>query len=119
MNRRFAIRGRLAAVVFSFLFVPGSMLIAAEPADDPRIVLTARDVDASNAKVSAAYNALVAMWTKEFRDAGVEFAPPRLAAYRGVVRTRSCGVLQPSNAVYCQRANAIYFDDVFVAAQAK
>jgi uncharacterized protein len=119
MNRRFAIRGRLVAAVLSSLLMPGSTLFAADPADDPRIVLTARDVDASNAKVSAAYNALVAMWTKEFRNAGVEFAPPRLAAYRGAVRTRSCGVILPSNAQYCERANAIYFDDVFVAAQAK
>jgi predicted metalloprotease len=34
------------------------------------------------------------------------------------VRT-ACGVVGPGNAAYCPRANAIYYDEIFLAAQAK
>jgi predicted metalloprotease len=38
--------------------------------------------------------------------------------YRSPIRT-ACGVMTPSNAGYCPVDNTIYFDDIFVAAQAK
>jgi predicted metalloprotease len=80
--------------------------------------VTAEEVAASNAKVGMAYNALVAMWADDFAQRGVRFAPPGLVRYRGAVRT-SCGVMGGNNAAYCTTRNTIYFDDVFVARQAK
>ena len=76
------------------------------------------DVAASNAKISAAYNALVNMWSADFKQLGAEFAPPALLRYRGAVRT-ACGVMGGNNAEYCPTLNAIYFDEVFVARQAQ
>ena len=90
--------------------------------DDPRgsrpVTVTASDVDASNKEAAAAFNSLVAMWDGEFKRIGERFHAPRLARYRGATRS-ACGVLPASNAVYCDRANAIYFDDVFLAGEAK
>lgn len=80
--------------------------------------VTEQDVAASNAKVVMAYNALVAMWGDDFAQRGVRFAPPALVRYRGAVRT-TCGVMNGNNAAYCMARNTIYFDDVFVARQAK
>jgi predicted metalloprotease len=80
--------------------------------------VTEQDVAASNAKVVMAYNALVAMWGDDFAQRGVRFAPPALVRYRGAVRT-ACGVMNGNNAAYCTARNTIYFDDVFVARQAK
>jgi predicted metalloprotease len=87
------------------------------PAPVP-VRLTERDVEASNAKIAAAYRHLTDTWTDAFDQVGERFAAPRLASYRGNVRT-SCGVLPANNAVYCPSRNSIYFDEVFVAAQAK
>jgi predicted metalloprotease len=88
-------------------------------ADEPvRIELTSRDISASNAEAAAAYGALVTMWTAEFRRVGARFAPPRIARYRGAVRSDR-GILEPSNAMYCPTTNTIYFDEVFLAAQSK
>jgi predicted metalloprotease len=80
--------------------------------------LTERDVAASNDKVRAAYADLAAMWTNGFAQLHERFAAPRLLRYRGAVLS-ACGVMQPNNAAYCPRENAIYYDEVFVAAQAK
>jgi predicted metalloprotease len=82
------------------------------------ITLTERDVAASNDKVRAAYSDLAAMWSGGFTQMQERFAAPRLLRYRGAVRS-ACGVMQPNNAAYCPRENAIYYDEVFVAAQAK
>lgn len=87
------------------------------PADNP-VRLTADDVNLSNQKALAAYNALVAQWGGEFEAIGAEFAAPRLVRYRAPVRS-ACGVIAPRNAAYCVIDNTIYFDDLFVAAQAK
>lgn len=88
-------------------------------ADDARtLALTERDVDASNEKAAMAYQALVRMWTEDFARVGARFAAPGLARYRGAVRT-SCGIVGEGNASYCPPANRIYFDEVFLAAQAK
>lgn len=80
--------------------------------------ITARDVAASNQKVKMAHSALVSMWDNGFRKLGQRFyAPGIIPFYRGV-RT-GCGTMRSSNAIYCPRDNTIYFDEVFVAAQAK
>jgi predicted metalloprotease len=80
--------------------------------------VTERDVAASNAKIKDAYGALVAMWSADFERLGAQFTPPALLRYRGGVRT-ACGILGGNNAEYCPSRNAIYFDEVFVARQAK
>ena len=80
--------------------------------------VTEQDVAASNAKVLMAYNALVSMWAEDFAQLGTRFTPPGLVRYRGAVRT-ACGVMGGNNAAYCTARNTIYFDDVFVARQAK
>jgi predicted metalloprotease len=59
------------------------------------------------------------MWSADFERIGARFAPPRLVRYRGAVRTGACGVMGSGNAFYCPGDNAVYFDEVFVAAQAK
>jgi predicted metalloprotease len=89
--------------------------IAARPAD---VTVTENDVAASNRKISEAYTALATMWTNDFRQMGRQFAVPRLYNYRGNVRT-SCGVMTRNNAAYCAGNNAIFFDEVFVAAMGK
>jgi predicted metalloprotease len=84
----------------------------------PSLDITRQDVIASNAKVSQAHAALIAMWGADFNRIGRRFAAPDLVNYYGGVRTR-CGIMRGSNALYCPGDNTIYFDEVFVAAQAK
>lgn len=98
---------------------------ASTAAAQPRLVsnpagasITERDVAASNEKIAAAYGALVDMWSADFRQLGARFDPPALLRYRGTVRT-ACGIMGGDNAQYCPSRNAIYFDEVFVARQAK
>ena len=88
------------------------------PVGPPTIEVMSQDVAASNAKVKAAYDALINMWSADFKQIGEQFAAPRLARYRSPIRT-SCGVMLPNNAGYCSADNTVYFDDIFVAAQAK
>jgi predicted metalloprotease len=90
----------------------------ADTGDAPRLTLTAKDVDATTQEAIAAHSALVDMWSTEFQRIGERFVAPHLARYRGNTRS-ACGVLPASNAVYCGRSNTIYFDDVFLASQAK
>src|SRR5687767_11641088 len=85
---------------------------------DPSEPLTLRDIAASNEKVRMAYSALMDMWTAHFDEVGERFVLPQLLRYRGTVRT-SCGVMPQDNAAYCPARNAIYFDEVFLAAMAK
>ncbi len=63
-------------------------------------------------------NALVTMWTANLKTLGVRFQAPSLARYRGDTPT-ACGVMHANNAMYCPSRNAIYYDDLFVARQAK
>jgi predicted metalloprotease len=98
--------------------VPGSALLAEPELDEPTVELTWTDVRVANEKAAAAYGALVTMWTREFRDIGYRFAPPRMLRHRSPVYS-PCGVLPSSNASYCLSSNTIYFDDVFLASQAK
>jgi len=107
------------------LFTGSAALAAAEPAHSAAVAppslapdVTAQDVAASNAKIALAYDALVSMWADDFAQRGARFAPPGLVPYRGAVRT-SCGIMGGNNAAYCATRNTIYFDDVFVARQAK
>jgi predicted metalloprotease len=117
-------RNVVGAALFALAaaLVPGSALLASHAppdGDDPmRITLTERDVAESNAEAAGAYSALVTMWTGEFRRLGARFVAPRIARYRGEART-PCGIMPASNAVYCYNNNTIYFDEVFLAAQAK
>lgn len=89
--------------------------IQSDPADTR---VTEQDVAASNAKISAAFGALVEMWYADFHAVGARFVTPGLARYRGQVMT-SCGVMPSNNALYCPSRNTIYFDEVFIARQAK
>jgi predicted metalloprotease len=121
-----SLRGRGAALAFNlvaFLGLAPLPALAAPLFSDPRKPATAaepteRDVAASNAKIRAAYSELASMWTKGFARIDGEFETPRLLRYRGAVLS-ACGVMQPNNAAYCPRENAIYYDEVFVAGQAK
>ena len=87
-------------------------------ADVRALGVTERDVAASNEKARMAYDDLVRMWSGAFRQVGARFAPPGLSRYRGAVRT-GCGIMGDGNASYCPPENTIYFDEVFLAAQAK
>ncbi|MGH7676867.1 MAG: neutral zinc metallopeptidase [Gemmatimonadaceae bacterium] len=100
--------------------VPGSLYGPAELAvDEPgRVRVTAEDIRAANAEADAAYDALVTMWSEEFDAAGKRFSAPKVVRYRGNIVTQ-CGVMPASNATYCLETNTIYFDDAFVAGQAK
>ena len=106
----------------TLLVVSGALSIAARPAYSHPVRVTAdvteTDVTESNKKVGLAYGALVAMWSADFKQLGADFVAPNIARYRGYVRTQ-CGVMQANNAQYCPQLNAIFFDEVFVARQAK
>jgi len=58
------------------------------------------------------------MWTKDFNRIGERFVVPRIVRYTGSART-ACGIIRPNNAQYCSAANAIYYDEVFVAGMSK
>ncbi|HVD62501.1 MAG TPA: neutral zinc metallopeptidase [Gemmatimonadaceae bacterium] len=80
--------------------------------------VTARDVEISNQKIRMAHAALITMWGADFRAIGYRFTPPDIVPYLTGVRS-ACGIMRQSNALYCPRDNTIYFDEVFVASQAK
>jgi predicted metalloprotease len=120
MNR-FALRARQLGL--AIIFAAGSAASAqAGQLRDARAPeaasVTERDIAASNQEIASAYGALVDMWSADFQQLGVQFAPPKLLRYRGTVRT-SCGVMGGNNAEYCPSLNAIFFDEVFIARQAK
>jgi uncharacterized protein len=107
---------RSATAALALVAAAASAAFAAQSPPLPDV--TEADVTASNAKVKMAYDALVAMWSRGFDEMGGRFVAPAIMRYRGTVRT-SCGVMPANNAVYCPQRNAIYFDDIFVARQAK
>jgi predicted metalloprotease len=76
------------------------------------------DIAASNQKVKMAHAALADMWRQYFRSAGSTFIVPGLVRYR-IAAGSSCGLMRKNNAGYCPADNNIYFDEVFLAAQAK
>jgi hypothetical protein len=126
MTRFFSLRGLSAALVAVLGLSPtltGSTVPAFTPeyfasAIAPSLEITPRDVAASNTKVRMAHAALITMWRADFKQIGERFAAPDLVPYYGGVRS-ACGILRASNALYCPRDNTIYFDEVFVASQAK
>lgn len=87
--------------------------------DTPTVSVTLADVQASNAKAAMAYNALVPMWRAHFADVGARFVAPQVARFRGAGVRTPCGAVTANNAAYCPRDNRIYFDEIFLAAQAK
>ena len=120
-----SIRARSTALALSVsLALPASAALAAPSVKDSTATanrtaeLTERDVVASNEKIRMAYSDLAAMWSNGFMQMHERFAVPHLLRYRGASRS-ACGVMQPNNAAYCPLENAIYYDEVFVAAQAK
>ena len=122
------VRGRVVALAIALSIAVPASTISAAPAPMPSnpaggnrgtIELTERDVTASNDKIRMAYADLASMWANGFSEQLHDrFATPRLLRYRGAARS-ACGIMQPSNAAYCPLENAIYYDEVFVAAQAK
>lgn len=80
--------------------------------------VTEADVAQSNRKLAEAYGPLVRMWNDDFSQLGRRFLAPQLVRYRGGART-GCGIMGAGNAGYCAEVNTIYYDEVFVARQAK
>jgi len=118
---RFAHRARQLGL--AIMFAAGSATSAQagqlRDTETPEVAsITERDIAASNQEIASAYGALVGMWSADFQQLGVQFVPPKLLRYRGAVRT-ACGVMSGNNAEYCPSLNAIYFDEVFIAQQAK
>lgn len=111
MNILSGFRSRVGAAVFAV----GAL---APVAKERPVRVTPADVTWSNQKVAAAYGALIDMWTKDFNQIGERFNAPHIARYTGTVRT-PCGIIQANNAQYCSAANAIYYDEVFVAGMSK
>ena len=85
-----AIRNSVVALALGVgsSMMPASTLLA-EPAP-PRstIEVTTQDVAASNAKVQAAYDALVTMWSADFKQIGERFDAPEIMRYRSTNRCR-------------------------------
>jgi predicted metalloprotease len=111
-------RGRSLAVAAVLGTLPLLGAAPAAPAGAP-VSLTAADVAASNLEARDAYNALVPMWQAHFAEIGERFAAPRLLRFRGAGVRTACGPVGGGNAAYCPRDNSIYYDEVFLAAQAK
>ena len=116
-NRSVLRRGRSLAVAAILGTLP-RLGAAPAPADAP-LTLPAADVAASNEKARMAYGALVPMWRAHFADVGARFAAPQLVRFRGAGVRTACGVVGNGNAAYCPRSNVIYYDEIFLAAQAK
>ena len=114
----------LALALTVSLALPASAALAAPTVKDSTAStsrtaeMTERDVAASNAKIRMAYSDLASMWANGLARMHERFAVPQLLRYRGAARS-ACGIMQPNNAAYCPNENAIYYDEVFVAAQAK
>lgn len=113
-----AIKGTVVALALALSGNTARAATESAMPTSPRVEITEQELDASNAKVEAAYNALIQMWSADFKQIGERFAAPRIARYRAPIRT-PCGVMMPDNAGYCMVDNTIYFDDIFVAAEEK
>lgn len=123
MSRFFGNRGVLASLIAGIAiaasaFSGESKRFNYAPSSGASVSITERDVAASNEKVKMAAGALVAMWSTDFNKLGTRFAAPGFVRYRGAVMS-PCGAMRPNNAGYCPDDNNIYFDEVFVAAQAR
>ncbi|HKY99517.1 MAG TPA: neutral zinc metallopeptidase [Gemmatimonadaceae bacterium] len=98
--------------------LPDTPLTYARQSTETVVEVSNTDIATSNAKVRAAHAALADMWRGYFRDVGDRFDVPGLVRYRGGA-VSACGLMRRNNAGYCPGDNTIYFDEVFVAAQAK
>ena len=115
-----------STVTLGFLAVAGlggptithTPLSFARQSTEAVVEVSGNDIATSNAKVRAAHGALAQMWTTYFREVGDRFDVPGLVRYRGGA-VSACGLMRRNNAGYCPSDNTIYFDEVFVAAQAK
>jgi predicted metalloprotease len=119
-HRRFAAAGILIGSLAAFAATSPADGNASDftAAETPEIRVTVRDVAASNEKVAMAHAALREMWSAHFRAVGSRFLVPSLVRYRGGAGS-PCGIMRSGNAGYCPADNTIYFDEIFVAAQAK
>lgn len=115
---RWVRRSGLAAVLALTGAASASAMQDPAAPSTPDVIVTDADVAAANAKISSAFSALSTMWGSNFDQIGARFAVPSLVRFRGAVRT-ACGFLRGDNALYCPSRNTIYFDEVFVARQAK
>jgi predicted metalloprotease len=120
-------RTKFSAAVFAMMCLLGasssSNVAAAYNAVSPdrpgiTVEVTNTDIAASTQKVRMAHVALVGMWRSYFRHEGATFAVPGLVRYR-LATGSSCGLMRRNNAGYCPADNTIYFDEVFLATQAK
>jgi predicted metalloprotease len=123
MQRRFS--SSVAATLAAATIIMGAgssgrseAMYARTQSTEPSVELTERDVQRSNEKIGMAYSELVSTWRAGFRQVGATFAAPSLVRYRVIART-PCGYMRAGNAAYCTPNNTIYFDEVFVALQAK
>ena len=120
--RPFTVRSARQAGLAALLVVSSAFSAHATPIRRPPTLasadVTEMDVTVSNQKIAMAYGALISMWSADFRRLGAQFVAPGIVRYRGNVRSE-CGILPASNAQYCPELNTIYFDEVFVARQAK
>jgi uncharacterized protein len=111
--------GLAAVLAFMQVEQTPAQYFAVEPVKaEAAVEVTNQDVAASNEKVRMAHAALAQMWTHYFRDVGARFAVPGIVRYRGLASS-ACGMMRRNNAGYCPGDNTIYFDEVFLAAQAK
>lgn len=124
MAKIFGKGGALSAAFTASLILAGSAFMPAieslsfAGAGSAPAAITERDVTASNEKVRMAAGALLSMWSTDFQRVGERFAAPGLLRYRGAIMS-PCGVMRQNNAGYCPRDNNIYFDEVFIAGQAR
>jgi predicted metalloprotease len=126
MIRLALIRGSVTALAATLVFyspgahqpLPVSAHHYTSAAATSETEVTSRDIAISNEKIRMAHSALTAMWTSDFRAIGERFAAPDLIPFLGGIRS-ACGLMRSNNALYCPRDNTIYFDEIFVAAQAK
>jgi predicted metalloprotease len=77
------------------------------------------DVTGENAFLTAVFDDVQSMWTREFDAAGVPYAPARLTIFRDEVHT-ACGT-QPANVgpFYCPADHGVYLDTRFFDALAQ
>ena len=118
MSRSTATLGFLALAGLGGSATVDTPLNYARQANESVVEVSNNDIATSNAKVRMAHGALAQMWTTYFRDVGDRFDVPGLIRYRGGA-VSACGMMRRNNAGYCPGDNTIYFDEVFVAAQAK
>src|SRR5271165_6884411 len=91
---------RLKTTTISLVLVFGSVLFAqSRPADS-----------VIRGEINDAYKSMVKMWTAIL---GPRFAPPRILYYTRPTET-GCDVVDPGNAYFCEKDNAIYVDTAFI-----